>query len=752
MRDTESNSNPNPNPNSDEPKESTPDHAVSDPRTKTPPSTSRRAVLAAVGAGMVAGSGAFAIGASGAERESIDRRYLECSRPTIDREAFPEAVQAEFDEALESGRYESNRPPRVLETIDIEESHVRLDGTVYTAVVDETADGTYVLTLHVETIPTLGEPRTLDIRNRSGESRTLMVQIESPAGSETGDEAVELESEVLYDGAVEIDAGERRTVWGTNAIGTYDLTIETEDGEHVEDGFYVTEGGFTSVEIGEDGGVGVLQAQAGLAECEFDPEAYSSPWVDLEVESEHLEPGERTTAALFLTYTTKGVSEYDLEVTVDDANVVRITDVQYDEAFDAGDAPGIAADGSAATLRAVDTTEAVPSAARFVPLATVELEATDGVADGEEFGTRVDVAVESMSDDDGSPVDANGESTSFTVARPLEWGTGVDRYAYSRDSRGLDQGERDLPLVTIGNDAVVVHGSSTTGPSVCSADELLELAFDETEGTLMASVSGPNDPEHDAGDCTDDVAAVSYELVATLEEGIGPAETVRLTERAYARSGTSVVTRDDARPAVRGVDDYEFSLVDREFGNPEAADHDPEVSVEGGTVVVAGTIELPYVACQTVEPALIAYDEERGRLVVEVTKTWADGVDPGDPCPAEAGFQGYELRVPVDGGVDTLRRVSAVEPTVDGTRLVTVDGRDLESSAEIELNGYTPRDLNGDGLYRDVDGNGELGTNDVVTLFDHLEHEAVTANPEAFDFAGTGEVTTTDVVELFEEL
>lgn len=740
----------------DEPNESTHDHTATGTGSETPSSTSRRAVLAAVGAGMVAGSGAFATGASGAESvPTTDRRYLECSRPTINRGAFPEAVQAEFDEALESGRYESDRPPRVLEAMDIEESHVRIDGTVYTPVVDETGGGAYVLTLEEEPNPTLSEPRTLDIRNRSAESRTLTVRVETPGGDER-DEDVELEPEpeVLYDGPVEIDAGERRTVWGTNAIGTYDLTIEPEDGERVEDSFYVTEGGFTSVEIGEDGDVGVSQAVAGLARCEFDPEAYSSPWVELEVEvdSEQLEPGERTTADLLLTYATEGVSEYDLEVTVDDADVLRIADVQYDEAFDAGDAPEVAADGSAATLRAVDTTEAVPSATRFVPLATVELEATDAVADvddGEELTTRVAVTVESVIDDDGSTVDANGDTDPVTVARPPEWGAGIDRYAYSRDGRGMVQRKRDVPLMTVGNDAVVVHGSSTMGPSACSGEELVELAVDDADGALTATVSGPNDPDYEFDACSDDVAAVSYELIATLEEG--PAETVRLTERAYARSGTSVVARDDARPAVRGVDDYEFSLVDREVETPEVVDRDPEVTLEGGTIVVAGTIELSTIGCETLEPALIAYDETWGRLVVEVTDTRLE-MDPGETCPAAAGFQGYELRVPIGDDVESLRRVSAVEPTVDGTRLVSVDGHELEPGEGIGLNGYTPQDLNGDGLYRDVDGNGELGTNDVVTLFDHLEHEAVTENPEAFDFAGTGEITTTDVVDLFESL
>lgn len=63
-----------------------------------------------------------------------------------------------------------------------------------------------------------------------------------------------------------------------------------------------------------------------------------------------------------------------------------------------------------------------------------------------------------------------------------------------------------------------------------------------------------------------------------------------------------------------------------------------------------------------------------------------------------------------------------------------------------------PKDLNGDGMYRDVDGTGSLGSTDVVTFFEHFEDPAVTGNPEAFDFDGNGALSITDVIELFDDL
>jgi len=64
-----------------------------------------------------------------------------------------------------------------------------------------------------------------------------------------------------------------------------------------------------------------------------------------------------------------------------------------------------------------------------------------------------------------------------------------------------------------------------------------------------------------------------------------------------------------------------------------------------------------------------------------------------------------------------------------------------------------PRDLNGDGLYRDVTGTGELDIMDVQTLFEHLDSDDLQTSGAAFDFAGTGDrVSAFDVQALFTAL
>jgi PKD repeat protein len=68
--------------------------------------------------------------------------------------------------------------------------------------------------------------------------------------------------------------------------------------------------------------------------------------------------------------------------------------------------------------------------------------------------------------------------------------------------------------------------------------------------------------------------------------------------------------------------------------------------------------------------------------------------------------------------------------------------------------GYFPKplDLNGDGLYSDLDGNGWVGFNDVVLLYSHLEplRRGAHGQPELFDYDGNGWVGFNDVIILYE--
>jgi len=65
-----------------------------------------------------------------------------------------------------------------------------------------------------------------------------------------------------------------------------------------------------------------------------------------------------------------------------------------------------------------------------------------------------------------------------------------------------------------------------------------------------------------------------------------------------------------------------------------------------------------------------------------------------------------------------------------------------------------PSDLNGDGLYRDINGDGEFTVGDVQALFENLDNGVVQDNAELFNFSGGDEsaVTLEDVQALHSDL
>jgi PKD repeat protein len=66
--------------------------------------------------------------------------------------------------------------------------------------------------------------------------------------------------------------------------------------------------------------------------------------------------------------------------------------------------------------------------------------------------------------------------------------------------------------------------------------------------------------------------------------------------------------------------------------------------------------------------------------------------------------------------------------------------------------GAAPTDPGGDGLYEDVNGNGRLDYDDVVSLFEYIEDDTAQLNDAAFDFNGNGRLDYDDIVDLYEEI
>ncbi|SEQ73499.1 glycoside hydrolase 5 family protein [Natrinema salaciae] len=70
----------------------------------------------------------------------------------------------------------------------------------------------------------------------------------------------------------------------------------------------------------------------------------------------------------------------------------------------------------------------------------------------------------------------------------------------------------------------------------------------------------------------------------------------------------------------------------------------------------------------------------------------------------------------------------------------------------IQVGDYEAADPDGDGLYDDVDGDGQTTHADVNAFYEHLEADGVQDNADAFDFDGNGRIGFADVLDLLRRI
>nr|WP_318566662.1 alkaline phosphatase PhoX [Salinigranum marinum] len=90
----------------------------------------------------------------------------------------------------------------------------------------------------------------------------------------------------------------------------------------------------------------------------------------------------------------------------------------------------------------------------------------------------------------------------------------------------------------------------------------------------------------------------------------------------------------------------------------------------------------------------------------------------------------------------------------DAGQAIDVENRSglaLTGPSSVGSSPNTPRDLDGDGRFEDVNGNGRVDYDDVVLLFNNLESQSVTSNARAFDFNENDRLDYADIVALYED-
>ena len=123
--------------------------------------------------------------------------------------------------------------------------------------------------------------------------------------------------------------------------------------------------------------------------------------------------------------------------------------------------------------------------------------------------------------------------------------------------------------------------------------------------------------------------------------------------------------------------------------------------------------------------------------------------------PGTATETAIAVEVPGGGSVQRTLSVQTDPSEQAGGYQAVVTTADDSAAASLEIHppaisGDRPQDPNGDGLYEDIDGDGELSIFDVQALFTGLD--AAAEYPAAFSFNGGADVTIFDVQALFNAL
>ena len=103
-------------------------------------------------------------------------------------------------------------------------------------------------------------------------------------------------------------------------------------------------------------------------------------------------------------------------------------------------------------------------------------------------------------------------------------------------------------------------------------------------------------------------------------------------------------------------------------------------------------------------------------------------------------------------GVERMDGESGGAIEAEGRTGVFVTGPGSVGGGNGSGGGSAPQDVDSDGLYEDLNGNGRLDYDDVRVLFENFDAESVRMNESAYDFNDNGKLDYDDVVTLYEEV
>jgi hypothetical protein len=491
-------------------------------------------------------------------------------------------------------------------------------------------------------------------------------------------------------------------------------------------------------------------------------------------ESKTVTPSSTTTIDVTVDDLPNGVQTYNITVSLSDASVATVAGA---EAGDVGGFQVRSSTDSSITVRAADLAEAVESGSSDVVLATVELTNT---AQGQ---TDVDVGVNTFTDDNGNSVNPATQSGTLTVqgsvqpastisASPARAGaTSTHRVAVTvgsgADGSTLRAVEIDYAQAFVDESGsvaapagsssnVVAFGVDTDGDGTVDADASGSLSTSGDDGTLTVETTDTPGPSISAGDRV----IVEYSGVQNPATGGDYGTTVTLNpagddEQSSATLGITAAPSSGA-PTV-SVSDANVSA-----GSNAMVDVTIDAVPDGlrafnVTVALADGSVADVAGVQRGDLSLASSQARSENSISFEGVDLAQSVNPGD---TDVVIGTVELNNTVQGQTDVTVTVNqlrddngtAITPQTQSGTLTVEAGGELFTEPVVG-GGAPPTDPDDDGLYEDVNGDGQIVFQDAVDLgivaaLGPASGELSAEQEAAFDFDGNGEFGFQDAVDL----
>ena len=497
------------------------------------------------------------------------------------------------------------------------------------------------------------------------------------------------------------------------------------------------------------GGVGLASAQE------------ASP--ALNIGDANVEPGESANIGVTMSSAPSGLAGYDITLGLENDSVATITNATIAEEFGLS-LVNISEDNTSMTvrLRGLDFDENIEEGATNISLADVEIE---GMATGE---TALEVQdVTRVDDDSGDSLDLD-----------------------TTDSGQITVEEAETPTLTIG-DATVEEGSTTNADvSMSSAPNGL-AGYDITFGLENDSVATitnatiPDEFSYSSVNISEDNTTMTVRLRAldlqeNIEEGATNISLADVEVEGVSAGETALEVQDITR-----VDDDSGDPIDVNTDSGQITVEAADGPGDGNATpnlgirldrehVTAGDETAASVVLSEAPEGVAGFNMTLGVDGEEVTIVATSVGDSFDLAVTDtdadaAMIRGLDFNQNVQAGAENVTLATAYvrgAEGADGTAEISItDVNVLESDEAETINATTsnatlevhnvepiaynqlPIDADADGLYEDIDGNGEVNRNDAQIFFREFNSDAIQGYDE-YDFNQDGKLSYSDIIAL----